>query len=382
MDSDRPVSIFVLVDALGWDYIQGRPFLEGVAQYRTELATILGFSSAAIPAILTGESPARNDHWNLFYYDPAGSPFRWARGLSIFPSALVNHPASRKILNWAAHRLTGIKGYFYLYAVPVELLPYFNYCEKRDIYRPGGINRGKSIFDVLDERKVPFCSYSYHQMSDQRIVQQAKNDLAKKDCAFYFLYLSEVDGFLHQHCHEPEKVDAKVAEYDRWLRDLYETARRLRGDVRMYVFSDHGMVPTASTRDLWSEIRQLPFRVPQDYLPFYDSTMARFWFFNDKARRAVTDYVNSLDCGHILGAAERKQFGLDFSDERYGEVVFLMNAGTLIVPSFLGRKSMAGMHGFHPAAPYSSGALVATEVPGVRVASITDMYQLMRLAIE
>jgi len=380
MRSRRPVSIFVLVDALGWDYIRNRPFLEDIAQYRGELKTILGFSSGAIPAILTGLSPTLNGHWNLFSYDPQNSPFRWTRPLSVLPSPLLNNRVSRKAINWLAHHVTRYDGYFYLYAVPVELLQYFHYCERRDIFRPGGINKGKSIFDSLEERHIPFRSYSYHEHSDQQIVRHAIRDIAEEDCSFYFLYLSEMDTFLHRHCHEPAKVSEKVALYDQWIRDLYQEARRVRSDVQLYVFSDHGMVPTSTTHDLWSEVEALGYRVPDDYLPFYDSTMARFWFWNDRAKTALISHLQSLACGHILTDSERQEFGVDFPDMRYGETIFLMNPGCLIVPSYLGKGTLPGMHGFHPEAPYSSGALVATTPLPMSVKTITDMHALMQLA--
>jgi len=380
MGNSRPVSIFVLVDALGWDYIRNRPFLEDIAQYRGELKTILGFSSGAIPAILTGLSPSRNGHWNLFYYDPENSPFRWTRPLSALPSPLLNNRFSRRAINWLGHHITGYEGYFYLYAVPVELLQFFHYCERRDIFRPGGINRGKSIFDSLKERNIPFRSYSYHEYSDQQIIRHAIRDISEEDCGFYFLYLSEMDMFLHRHCHEPAKVDAKVALYDQWIRELYEKAKSVRPDVRLNVFSDHGMVPTSGTYDLWSEIDALGFRVPTDYLPFYDSTMARFWFSNDRAEAAITARLDALSCGHILGDAERHRFGVDFPDRRYGQTIFLMNPGCLIVPSYLGKGTLAGMHGFHPEAPYSSGALVTTAALPMPVSTITDVHSLMQLA--
>jgi predicted AlkP superfamily pyrophosphatase or phosphodiesterase len=275
----------------------------------------------------------------------------------------------------------GYEGYFYLYAVPVELLPYFNYCEKRDIFRPGGINRGRSIFDLLEERSIPFRSYSYHQYTDQEIIRAAIHDVEQEAAQFYFLYLSEMDMFLHRHCQEPEKVDAKVALYDRWLRQLYERALAAGGDIVMYVFSDHGMVPTTSTRDLWSEIEHLGFKVPRDYLPFYDSTMARFWFFSTAARDRITSYLSSLDCGHILTSEERQEFGVDFPDGRFGEAVFLMNPGCLTVPSYLGKGTLKGMHGFHPSAPFSSGALVSTVELPMPVGTLTDVYRLMELAV-
>src|SRR5438309_10944158 len=92
----RPVWIFVLIDALGWRYVDGTPFLEEELEYRKPLRTILGFSSGAIPTILTGVPPAQNGHWNLFYYDPDGSPFRWMRWLNFLPDSILDHRVTRK----------------------------------------------------------------------------------------------------------------------------------------------------------------------------------------------------------------------------------------------------------------------------------------------
>ena len=44
-------SIFVLMDALGWEWIKEHPFLKEVAPYRRPLDSVLGFSTAAIPSI-------------------------------------------------------------------------------------------------------------------------------------------------------------------------------------------------------------------------------------------------------------------------------------------------------------------------------------------
>ena len=65
----KHVSVFVLIDALGWKYVEGRNFLVDVLTYRQPLRTVLGFSSGAIPAMLTGVPPAVNGHWNLCKYE-------------------------------------------------------------------------------------------------------------------------------------------------------------------------------------------------------------------------------------------------------------------------------------------------------------------------
>ena len=44
-----PLSIYVLVDALGWEILKDRTFLDDVLTDRRWLTTILGYSSGAIP---------------------------------------------------------------------------------------------------------------------------------------------------------------------------------------------------------------------------------------------------------------------------------------------------------------------------------------------
>ena len=90
MKRDSQIHLFVLIDALGWQFLKGHEFLSDMLPYRAPLRTVLGFSSGAIPTILTGLPPAQNGHWNLFYYDPEGSPFRWLRHLRFVPDRLLD----------------------------------------------------------------------------------------------------------------------------------------------------------------------------------------------------------------------------------------------------------------------------------------------------
>ena len=81
MTRDEGAAIYVLVDALGWEILRERPFLNDVLTERYCLETILGYSSGAIPTLVTGQPPAVHGRWNLFYRSPETSPFRWTRPL-------------------------------------------------------------------------------------------------------------------------------------------------------------------------------------------------------------------------------------------------------------------------------------------------------------
>ena len=54
MHRDDGITIYVLIDALGWELLRSRPFLDDILQERHRVETILGYSSGAIPTVLTG----------------------------------------------------------------------------------------------------------------------------------------------------------------------------------------------------------------------------------------------------------------------------------------------------------------------------------------
>jgi hypothetical protein len=381
MSSGRNIQIFVLIDALGWKYVEGNEFLTDLLPCRTPLETVLGFSSGAIPTILTGLCPAQHGHWNLFYYDPSGSPFRWLRHFAFLPDAVLEHRVTRKVLKEMGRRVLGM-GPLFECCVSPRLLPWFNWVEKRNIYAGGGIPGTPSIFDRLAEAGVPHRIYSYHQAPDGELLRRARRDVETSGASFFFLYLCEMDAFLHRDCQEPERVKDKLAWYAAELRSLFDAARRVDSEAGFTVFSDHGMTPVLNRFDLAGEIGRLGFSMPADYLAVYDSTMARFWFFDERARREVRAALQGLACGKILPDEELNQLGILFPDRRYGELIFLLNPTWLIAQSNFNGKgwSPRGMHGYHPDDPHSDGVFLSNRPPSAPVRAIQDLYRCMREA--
>lgn len=375
----RGLSVFVLIDALGWEYIKGGKFLSDWLPVRQPLRTVLGFSSGAIPTILTGELPAVTGHWNLFYYDPKGSPFRWLRFFRFLPDWMLDHRVARKAMKEMGRHLLGMGPAFECHISP-RLLPWFNYVEKRSIYGRGGIGGAQSILDQLAERNIPHHVYSYRDASDTEILERAERDILEGDASFFFLYLSEMDAFLHKHCDYPERVEERLEWYDQGLRKVFNAARRVDPNTTFTVISDHGMTPVREHYDLLQDIEALQLKTPQDYLAVYDSTMARFWFFNDRARNAVHEVLARVRCGRILSEGELRQLGVFFTDQRYGETIFLLNPGWMISRSDFNGPGWApsGMHGYHPDDPHSDAVFLSNHAPSFPMHSIQDVYRWMQ----
>lgn len=378
----RRMNIFVLIDALGWKFLEDREFLSDLLPFRQPLRTVLGFSSGAIPSMLTGRSPAETGHWNLFYYDPQGSPFRWLRHFGFLPNAVMDHRITRKLLKEMGRHVLGMGPCFECCVSP-RLMPWFNFVERRDIYAPSGIAGAKSIFDSLQEKGVPHRVYTYHQWSDEEIMRRALRDVEESDAGFFFIYLCELDALLHEQWKNPVPLQDKLEWYAQRLRQIFDAARHIDSDASLTITSDHGMAPVRDHFDLLKQVEALGLEMPDDYLAVYDSTMARFWFFSERGRRAITTLLQQCTCGRILGDEELEQLGILFPDRRYGELIFLLDPGTLLTHSdFNGAGWMpTGMHGYHPDDPYSDAVFLSSHQPPVPVHSIRDIYDCMRRAI-
>ena len=382
-EATRPLRVFVLIDALGWEIIKDLPFLNQELPVRSSLKTVLGYSSGAIPSLLTGQTPAQTGRWNLFYYDPEGSPFTWLKWFLFLPDRLLDNRYTRRLIKEMGRRVLGL-GPLFECGVSPRLLPKFNWAEKENIYGERGIPGVSSIFDRLKESDIPYRVYSYHSRSDREIIDQACIDIEQGHESFYFLYLSEFDHFLHAHCQDHDAVAKQLAWYETQLRRVFTTAIKRDSSAQFAVMSDHGMTPVHYQYDLVGAIAKLSCKMPEQYLAVYDSTMARYWFFDETARDAITAELKRTECGRILSDIELKQLGIFFPDRRYGEVVFLFDPGWLFARSDFngGGWQPAGMHGYHPSDAHSDAIFLTNKQPARPLESILDIYGCLAEAIQ
>lgn len=373
-----PLRIFVLVDALGAALPGVDDLLPAALTHRVALRTVLGFSSGAVPALLTGRPPAETGHWNLLYYDPAHSPFHWLRHWAFLPRGLRDRRVSRRLLKEMGRRWLGL-GPLFECAVPPSLLPWFDWVEKKDIYAPGGVRGARSAFDDWEEQGLRYRIYTYRDAPDAAILRQAAAEIAAGTADTFFLYLSELDHFLHFHRGDAAAIGARLRWYGGGLQALYDAARRRDEAMEFCVFSDHGMAPVRGRTDLAGAVARLGLTMPDDYLAVYDSTMARFWFFHQRARRLVRSLLAEEAHGCLLDAAELRREGVFFPDHRFGETIFLLDPGWLIAESHFNGAGWnpTGMHGYHPGDPDSDAIFLANFSPAIKLRGILDLHAVL-----
>jgi hypothetical protein len=369
--------LFVFIDACGWEIIKNDPFARSFAPNRRRLTSVFGYSSACVPSILSGAWPDQHRNWCYFVYDPKHSPFRFLRPLRFLPRAITSRRIFRRWLSKLVKTRLNFRGYFDLYNIPFRHISLFDFSEKKSPLQPAGMNRGDNIFDFLQHQGVPY-HVSNPAHSENRNLESLLTEIKRESVDFAFVYWPDLDGLMHRVGNHSLEVPFKLRVYEQRIERLMAVAREHYAQVRLYIFSDHGMANCNEFLDLQAQINTLGLRMGEDFAVVYDSTMARFWFFNDAARQKVIEKLNHIPQGRILPQEELRRLRAYFDDGYFGQLFFLVREGVLIVPSHMGERPIRAMHGYHPSDSQSYAALLTNqkETPA-DIQAIPDIYRLM-----
>ncbi len=371
--------LMVIIDALDHCLSGDHAFLPEYASARPPVRSMLGFSSANIPTIMTGLPPDRHGHFMMYRKAGRDGVFRRIAPVVSALSRLTGR--HWQLRRWTARqiRMSGITGYFSLYEVPLRWIGRFDLCQRRSLFRPGGFCGIESLVDILTEDgKGRAWGWD---VPEEQAFREVEEEIGRGVMRALMVYTPFLDGLLHAVGPFDPQARGALDRYQEVLRLWMKIAAGRYGEVRLFVFGDHGMAPVHSHHDIWSGLRSLSARAPGEYLYFLDSTMARFWFFSDRARNEVMSFLGEQEYGRILHEQELADLGCAFREQEYGEVIFLLHEGRILVPSFMGSQPVRGMHGYHPDDAHSHTALVTNTEDLSCPKDLRELHGLLRSEI-
>jgi hypothetical protein len=379
-----PLVVLVLVDALGYDRVGTSGFLAAELPHRRPLDTILGFSAGAIPALLSGTWPAENGHWVMFHRDPSSSPFKLGRLLAAMP---VRVRDSWKVRQWVKERAkASVAGYFDLYDVPWAELAELDVCERANLYAPGGLGPIGTWFDDFAARRLGVRVWDWRgddAANEREFVAAAcaaaADGAGAPDVLFY--YTASVDALMHAHGVNAAPVTDRLARLEAAIARALAGARAQGREVWFYLCSDHGMADVTHHVDVMVRVAATGLTSRADYQAFYDSTMARFWFGSPIAESTIRRALEGLR-GRFLTRTDEEQWGIHFADRRYGEAIWLVDEGGLIVPSYMGKGGVAAMHGYDPASSASRAVFLSNRPLPAGLAHVVDVRAFLSSELE
>jgi len=150
----------------------------------------------------------------------------------------------------------------------------------------------------------------------------------KENYDFYFVHLLGLDKVGHEYGLGMERLE-KLKEIDLLIKDVFNE------NYNLVIVGDHGMYDVKGTVNVKKEVEKLNTKC----LMFLDSSVARFWFLEDKKR--VKECLEGLGM-KVLEEKDTEKYKVRMKDKRYGELIGICKKGILIFPNNYNEKIVKG----------------------------------------
>lgn len=349
--------VFVLVDALKSLYLteKNMPFLYSLSKegfFIKQIIPCAGFCERS--EIFSGLDGYDTGNFTAIGYIPERSPYKNdGIVLSVFELLKSVSPRlySRLFCMWRKKNKKSLKDY----RIPLKSLVKLCLTEDGDKQ----LIPHREIFHVLDEKGMSYTLDGFTSLSDLcRRTDLTVTELAKREIRngtdFIPLYIGEADSIGHRYGGDIESIKPSLKSIDNKLKEIYRFASQ--SGYSFCVMGDHGMVPITRKLDVMGLVQKTNCKLHKDYEAFYDSTMVRFWFYNEVSKKCIYDIMNDhlSEYGFLVDRnnCELYRIPLDVLSEEgkpiYGDLVWCANPGVLVSPDYFHstQASENGMHGY------------------------------------
>lgn len=372
MPSPKKKVLVVFIDAFGPEQLSRFGERLSFLPHHKRLDGILGYSSGALPTILTGAPPAQHGRMCLFAESKNQKtsilrPLKW---LGLLPRLVHERSRVRRVAEKLLTKAAKLEGYVALHRVPPELFDWLDMPEREDMFQSPDIG-GAPTF-LSDARRAGLSVYAAPwQLPEAKRWEHAHQAMRSESPDLTFLYATEMDAIMHRE--GPNGPDAEAA-FDRISSNIARARELLAEDgspLLTMVIGDHGMARVHTFVDP----RKVLSLVPHVRL-FVDSTMIRAWGSDSdlsQLRREIerAGWQGSWLAGDVL--VDRRVPKNDL----FGRAMFVLPEGAIFAPSFLGGR-VNGMHGYDVNTTCSKAALASDAPIGQQVTGIDSVAGVVR----
>lgn len=379
MNTENTSSItnVILIDGFRHDMLDNKtPFLTKKADQGVTgiLEPPLGY--CLHPTWFAGLYPESSDRFLQHIYSQQSSNNKPLKLVSL----LQRNRSTRLPAGFAIHRFLH-SSYEFAPFIPFTMLKYFDVAEKLPPWHPQYLTQVTTLFDILREEQLKWL-FIGSPGSDQRtlsILNKYKKMISKEH-SFIWLHFAELDWASHKFGPESAQSKEKLKEIDKTVEKIHLHLSHTHTEVNTLVFGDHGHVEVNKTIDLKKLLKQTSSRMGEDYIYFLDSTIARFWFKNERARNEITDILSSITHGKVLSKDDLIKYRCNFQDSKHGQLMWIANEGCIILPNFWqGTTIVRGMHGYLPEVRSNHSRFVISGLKVSRPAIIEGKFMLVDL---
>ena len=226
------------------------------------------------------------------------------------------------------------------YNIPRKSAHYFDTSTKEKVWKT----------DFFDGKKFIYYGWPYFVKNGKaKLDPISRADTYKADkliknindeTEIYVIHLVDLDKALHEYGTSSLSTKLVLQKQDYLVKTLFEAFTNKFDDFNIVIWSDHGFldVHTFVETHMNSE---------KDYISFYDSTLARFWFDKEEEKKKLESELKKLKYGVLLNDALKKKYKVP-NDRKYGDLIFALNPGYVFMPNCYQSSEVKGMHGYCP----------------------------------
>ena len=368
--------VFVLVDALRWDYIDknNTPFLWHLSKqsvYVKKLTPSFGYCERT--EIFTGCPPDKSDNFTAIGYAPERSPFHFLQKQAFLKFAfwdadIFYNRCSRRVLA-SICKLFGIT--FPLYQIPFRCLPELGLTEDFVKHTEANAFNVESVFDVArkSDLKIFYDSFTALGMHNGNDENRTTRLLDNKAHGFdlNLLFIGAADAMGHLYGTQSSQLKDAVRNIDAKLERVYDVFIKPDNNSCLLVAGDHGMLDVKRYFDVLKRTQQFCKEnglAPQkDFFMFLDSTLARFWPRNSYVYDKIYSMLMSpefREAGVVITPELAQMYHVPIPSRLYGKLAWWAHPKVVISPDYYNRKKIKAMHGYAPELDESKGLCIIT----------------------
>jgi hypothetical protein len=330
---------------LGYHYFceaGNRKLAEDLFETLLPAETLLSYSAGIHASMWTGAYPEDHRVW-----------LEWE--LSHFPNSVlkISRTAWKTKTLWAFLMKRFDARFFTYRYIPSELRQFFT-PRSFDFYRPYFNSEFPSLFQAMTANNVRF-NFRYCRKIE---------DIPSRSCgAAEIISLPEFDAL--GHLYGPDS--ARVKERTEKLFDKIRTITRNKEEI-VILFSDHGMYRVSRRIDILALLKRTNLTLGRDYIFFLDSTMARFWTSSRETTDELKGFLSTLPEGKVISEEYIQANHLPL-DKKFGDIIFLVSAGTEIFPNYfhpMYADYVKGLHGYDVNGHNSKGVFMVNRETALR----------------
>lgn len=368
--------LVVFVDALGPTQLNRAGDTLAFLPHRRALRGILGYSSGALPTILTGSPPSVHGRMCLFSIRREGeasilSPLTW---LHLLPRAVHERGAVRRYLAKGFAWARGLTGYVAFHRVPPSDFQWLDLPERDDMFQAETIGPARTF--LADARRAGLSVFAADwRLPEAERTRRSIAELERSRPDLSFLYATELDAALHERGNHEGVTHDVLHRIAGSIQRAREALAQDGADVTTLLVGDHGMADVNTFIDPRPIVADLGAT-----RAFVDSTMLRLWGDDASLARARSTLERSGVAGQWLDEDALRSRLAPTKDAPYGRAIWLLPEGTIFSPSFVGGRAL-GMHGYDISDPSAFAALASDDPAALECSSLTDVGAIVRAGL-